>query len=111
MRVLLVDDDDLVARALSRMLRRDHEVVVASNRAEAVRLWSEQALDAIICDYDLGPGETDGVALIRELGLPGLLLTGHANIEASVPALLKPATREDLLAALHRATTGNSRTP
>lgn len=55
MRILLVDDDVLVLRALARMLRQ-HAVSVAKGGAEALfMIRGGQVFDAILCDLHM-PG-------------------------------------------------------
>ena len=49
LRVLVVDDEPLVARALARMLR-PHDVTVASSGRDALRCVREARFDVIFCD-------------------------------------------------------------
>lgn len=50
-RVLIVDDDDAVSGALSRLLSRDNEVTVASSGAAALELLANAApFDVVLCD-------------------------------------------------------------
>jgi DNA-binding NarL/FixJ family response regulator len=80
--VLIVDDSDLVARSLERILRveADIEVVgVARSEEEAVAAATARDVDVVIMDYRLG--ESDGIsaaAHIRALrpGVRPLILTG-----------------------------------
>ncbi len=63
-RVLVIDDDEIVRRAVGMMLEKRAQVT-AVETAEAAREQLRAApFDAIICDYDLGP--SDGVALLEE---------------------------------------------
>lgn len=58
LRVLVVDDEPHIQRALKRFLERQgHQVVLASDFPEAVKLIEEAGLDAILCDVHL-PGGT-----------------------------------------------------
>lgn len=80
-RVLVVDDDRELARAIARALRRQHlEVIVASSAAMARVLQCEFAL--AVCDVELGDG--CGVELARELTADGrfesvVFFTGRRN--------------------------------
>ncbi len=56
-RILVVDDEPLVAGLLSRMLASDHEVCVATSAGEALALIEENVFDAIVCDVMM-PGTT-----------------------------------------------------
>lgn len=65
-RVLVVDDDAMVIRALSRTLSRHHEVVAVSTAAEALeRLRGGERFDVILCDLMMP--EMTGMDLHAEL--------------------------------------------
>lgn len=64
-RVLVVDDEPALGRALRRSLRDHHEVEVAGGVDEAERLVAAQHFDVIVCDL-LMPGR-DGVELFEAL--------------------------------------------
>lgn len=49
-RVLVVDDDAFVARAISRLLKSDHYVTAASSGSEALELIATQSFDMVFCD-------------------------------------------------------------
>jgi len=75
-RVLVLDDDPLVARALTNLLKREHEVVERHRATEALDLLREgQRFDVILCDV-LMP-DMDGAAFFEALsrGLPELTET------------------------------------
>jgi PAS domain S-box-containing protein len=83
-RVLVVDDEPLVATVLQRTLQADHDVVaVGSARAALDRLGRGERFDAVLCDL-LMPGMS-GMELHRTLVAAGdpharrmLFLTGGA---------------------------------
>jgi PAS domain S-box-containing protein len=56
-RVLVVDDEPLVASLLRRMLAPQHDVLVATSGQEALRAIDEGSFDAIVCDVMM-PGMT-----------------------------------------------------
>jgi PAS domain S-box-containing protein len=66
-RILVVDDEPLVAALLGRMLSPDHDATVATSASEALALMEEHDFDVIICDVMM-PGTTgmDLYAIIRE---------------------------------------------
>jgi DNA-binding NtrC family response regulator len=64
LRILAVDDDAPIGRALVRMLRPCHVVVVSSAEA-ALRALAEGTFDALLTDYGIAP--TDGLTLLREV--------------------------------------------
>jgi DNA-binding NarL/FixJ family response regulator len=79
---LIVEDDALLARSLSRMLRtmrRGCDVEVAGSLSEAKELLFSRPWDALFFDYFLpdGPG-LDALAMLRARGLPtpAIVLSG-----------------------------------
>lgn len=64
-RVLVVDDEPLVARGLTRMLAQVAEVTSAVDAVEALALLSSRPFDAVVSDFHM-PGR-DGLALLREV--------------------------------------------
>jgi signal transduction histidine kinase len=109
-RVLVVDDDDGVARALERILRSDYDVTVARSGEQALEiLGGGHAFDAMLIDISM-PG-IDGPELYERIRTrwPGLekkivFATGGAFTAASRAFLArvpnsrfeKPITREEL---------------
>ncbi|HEX9242480.1 MAG TPA: ATP-binding protein [Anaeromyxobacter sp.] len=80
-RVLVVDDEPLVAAAVRRQLAPDHEVDAASGAADALGRLAACKFDAVICDVGLeGASGVDLLEQIRrrdpELGSRVLLVTG-----------------------------------
>lgn len=115
-RVLLVDDEPSVTRALRRSLMGQHEVVEASGAREALALLeSGQRFDAVVCDVVM-PEMTgiDFVAALRatapSLAQRVVLMTGGVASgplagslrELGVPTLEKPFETSTLLATLER---------
>ena len=116
-RILLVEDDEIVRDAVAMMLcADDHEVVTASNRAEALGLLEQGSYDVIVSDLRIP--NLDGPVFYHELkqrrpdALQRLIfMTGHAYTpeytsflqETGVPLLAKPFTPEALRQAVQRA--------
>jgi len=109
LRILLVDDEDLVRNATVQMLESGgHEVDEAASAAAALQLLRQrQDYDALIVDYMM-PG-LNGVALVSEAraltpDLPALLITGYAGLNPSLDdglrRLEKPFRQAELEAAL-----------
>lgn len=117
LRVLLVEDDALVRRALEVMLSRaGHKVVAAANGAEALTRWEEapDPFDLVLTDV-LMPGMT-GPDLVRQLRLTEsdlrvVYMSGHVedamrdvDLEREHAIFVrKPASRAALLNALEQA--------
>jgi DNA-binding NtrC family response regulator len=90
-RVLLVDDDLLLSRALARVLMADDYVVeVAHGLDAALERLNDGVYRAIITDFDLGPGAADGgdvilrASQVRQPGALRVLMTGRSKSEVSV---------------------------
>ncbi len=117
LRVLLVEDDALVRRALQVMLSRaGHTVVPASNGAQALALWESRTApyDVVLTDV-LMPGMT-GPDVVRQLRLDEpdvrvVYMSGHVedamrdvDLERERAVFVrKPASRAALLSALEQA--------
>jgi signal transduction histidine kinase len=106
-RLLLIDDDAQVRRAIARMCRSlGYTVIEAEDRAEAVEAL-EHAPSLVVSDIRLADDDgVDVVAHLRAVGLsaPVLFITGYAGPRAHRasrdPVLLKPFRREALAQAL-----------
>lgn len=114
MRILVVDDEPLVATTLGLIFRRQgFDVEVVASAAAALHAIMLTAPDLVLCDIDMP--SRDGVSLMAELGVvlpacPILVLTGHysslarvhqcaATLPQSVRIVTKPCQPEDLLRA------------
>ena len=121
-RLVVADDHPVVRDGIVGMVSSDPEIEVvgeASDGAEAIALVRAFEPDVVLMDLRM-PG-TDGVAAIRELTRMGaacrivVLTTYDADadvlpaIEAGATGyLLKDATREELLRAVHAAAQGRA---
>jgi DNA-binding response OmpR family regulator len=113
MRVLVVEDEPLIAMLVRHALTRaGHEVVgPVSSVAVALRLAQEQPIDLALLDIDLGRGGS-GVHLARCLherqGPPCLFASGsydeaHGACDVALGVLSKPYGAEDLVLAVAAA--------
>ncbi|HEX8793452.1 MAG TPA: response regulator [Polyangiaceae bacterium] len=110
-RVLIVDDEPLVAQALSRLLSRRHHVDTAGGGKEALSLLSSGArYDVILCDISMP--DITGLDLYEEVATRSpeqagriVFLTGgitsaaqRARLDAlSAPVLEKPVEIAQIL--------------
>src|SRR5262245_36043986 len=109
-RILVVEDETKVARALREGLGAEgHEVVVCPNGADALALAVSQPLDALVLDIMLpGMSGLEVLRALRRRGLatPVLLLTARDTIPDRVAGLdsgaddylVKPFAFAELLA-------------
>jgi PAS domain S-box-containing protein len=107
LKLLLIDDEELVREGTAEMLRDlGHTVHETEGCAEALaKLADGLQVDAVISDYMMP--RMNGAELARRLGelrpdLPILIVTGYAGsgLELRRPQLAKPFRQADLAAAL-----------
>lgn len=108
-RILLVDDDVLIAMSTVDMLEDlGHEVIESNSGASAVEiLRADLSIDLLITDY-LMPGmtglEVANAARLLRPDLPVLLATGYAEfpqgVDTDFPRLAKPYQQEQLAAEI-----------
>jgi DNA-binding NtrC family response regulator len=117
--VLIVEDDDAVARLYDRALRNpDYDLYRAASGEEALSLWAETPFDAIVSDLVM-PGMS-GVDLLRSVrercdDVPFVIVTGCPEVESAIRAvecgalhyLVKPVLPGDLRETVARALDGN----
>lgn len=110
-RVLLVDDEPLVARGITRLLGSRAELTSVTSAADALRLLETREFDAVVSDYVMP--ERDGLSLLEEIArrwpaVRRVLHTGSMPREAAaalasgvVHQLVdKPAAADTLMAAV-----------
>jgi two-component system response regulator FixJ len=112
--VFIIDDQDAVRQALGEMLKVFGYTVEAFPSADAfLEQLSEPRAGCIVADVRM-PG-MDGIELVRELArrnvhLPVVLISGHADVPMAVAAIKagaedfieKPVDDAQLLAAINR---------
>lgn len=94
-RVLVADDQAEVRQLLTRKLQERGKVVgaFATGRALMAELVAAgEGVELAVLDMDFGPGEPDGIEVLRQLKqvrpeLPVIILTGKGSVEAAVQAI------------------------
>lgn len=113
--VLIIDDDDLVRKALRNLLiGRKYRVDVAENANAGLRMVQTGNFDAVLLDLNLPDG--NGIDILKEIrvlkpALPVILISGNVTVEneadalefGAVSCLQKPIPPEILLDALQDA--------
>ena len=110
-RVLVVEDEMLVAMEFEGLLRRQECVVVgpASTVDRALALLDHDQPDAALLDLNLNGEPATAVAVaLRTRGVPFVLVTGYGEAQSSEPELQgaprvdKPVNHDALVRALAR---------
>jgi FixJ family two-component response regulator len=113
--VHLIDDDDSVRKAVSRLLKAaGHTVQSYANAGDFLLSLPSAAAGCVVLDVRMpGPSGLELHAALKRLEhpLPVIFLTGHGDIPMSVQAikagavdfLTKPVQRQALLAAVDQA--------
>ena len=111
MRILIIEDEQKIARALKKLLENGtYAVDVAYDGDEGYAMATTEPYDVAIIDRML-PGEYDGIAIIKEMrqqkiNTPVLLLTALGSVQDKTEGLdagaddylVKPFALEELLA-------------
>ncbi len=112
---LIIDDEELTLRTLSRSLRQEgFEVFTALSGEDGLKAFQEQAPDLILLDVVL-PG-MGGVEVLRQIKLANpnaivIMMSAYHFVERAVEAmklgafddLVKPFQLDDMMTTLHRA--------
>ncbi len=115
LRVLLLDDEDLIRRLARGMAKRlQVEIITAASAAEALAVARATPLDVLVTDVLLGEDQ-DGVDVARQIvaaqpGLAVVLMSGHTvdmleldGLPPETQFLSKPFGTHALAACLARA--------
>ena len=84
-RILFVDDEQRVLNAMRGLFRRDFELFLTTDGAEAVRIAEQESIDVLVADQRM-PGMT-GVEVLGKVKKVSpttvrILLTGYADLDA-----------------------------
>lgn len=95
-RILVADDDEALRRLMQRLLRDSgHEVLLASDGVEALKVFSDERVDLIVSDISMP--RMDGMNLLRRVrelneDIPFILLAGAPTTNTAIDALRFHAT-------------------
>ncbi len=122
-RILIVDDEAAVRKPLALCLTKaGYEVVEAEDGEQAIQAMTtaDNALmvDTILCDIRMPKiNGTEAIAYFRAQhpSVPIVVMTGHPDVELAVSLmrdgvmdyLVKPISKEDLLAVVRRSADGH----
>jgi len=115
-KILIVDDEKSIRNTFEIFLKKDgHDVFLAANVREALKIFDEQDLDLIISDIIMP--ESTGIDLLdsvksRNRDIPVIIMTGEPTVETAKEAvkgeandyLIKPVDKDTLLKTVKYAT-------
>ena len=84
-RILFVDDEKRVLKSMRGLFRREFELFLTTEGADAVRITSENAIDVVVADQRMpGMSGTEVLGKVKELSpnTVRILLTGYADPDA-----------------------------
>jgi CheY-like chemotaxis protein len=115
LRILAVDDEPMMTKAVVRMLKpAGHVVSVAASGEEALEKLAEQTFDVVVSDVRMGPGMNGweladavkrgwpGVRFLLATGWGAAIDPGEAHARGVEAVLAKPYHPADLLRVLAR---------
>ena len=120
--VLVIDDDPAVRRALERVfLKHGHQVLLAADGEQGLRLWRERGADLVLLDIHM-PG-TNGIEVLVQLRglsprLPVIVMSGgdqtrdldllgDAELLGASAVLSKPFTLDEVFSLMNRLCGGS----
>ncbi len=122
-RILIVDDEAAVRKPLALCLTKvGYEVVEAEDGEQAIKAIKSDdnslMVDTILCDIRMPKiNGAEAIAYFRTYhpSVPIVVMTGHPDVELAVSLmkdgvvdyLVKPVSKEDLLAVVRRAVDGH----
>ena len=96
-RILLVDDEEALVRAIARVLMSGgYEVATAGDGRRAAELLAHTSFDAVVSDIDMP--KMNGVQLLQtvrqlDLDVPVILMTGDPGLTTAMQAVALGAFR------------------
>jgi len=113
--VLIIDDKVKLCQSLVKnFIQSDYHSLYATNRKEALRLFSTHQIHAVLLDIMLG--EENGIEILQELlvlrpHIPVIMITGYASIDTAVQSMklgafdyvTKPLDFDNLLEIVEKA--------
>jgi len=109
-RILIVEDEEIILKALTRLLERNHfEVSTAMTVEEAIEA-QPQSFDLILADLRLPGAEGTEIIPIAD-PIPVVIMTSHASVRSAVTAMrngaidyiAKPFDHDELLIIIRRS--------
>jgi len=109
-RILVIEDEEIILKALTKLLERNHyEVSTATTVEEAIDV-QPQSFDLILADLRLPGAEGTDIIPVAD-PIPVVIMTSHASVRSAVSAMrygaidyiAKPFDHDELLLIIERS--------
>ena len=109
-RILVIEDEDIILKALKKLLQRNHFEVTTANTVEQAIEAQPQSFDLILADLRLPGVEGTDIIPIAD-PIPVVIMTSHASVRSAVSAMrygaidyiAKPFDHDELLLIIERS--------
>ncbi len=109
-RLLLIEDEEIILKALTKLLERNHYDVTTAATVEEAMEAQPQSFDLILADLRLPGAEGTDIIPIAD-PIPVIIMTSHASVRSAVSAMrygaidyiAKPFDHDELLLIIERS--------
>jgi len=113
-RLLVIEDEEVILKALKRLLERNHYEVTACHSVEEALAFEPRGYDLVLADLRL-PGVPGTEIIAHAEPVPVIVMTSHASVRSAVDAMragatdyvAKPFDHDELLLVIQRSLTQN----
>lgn len=113
-RLLVIEDEAVILKALTRLLERNHYEVTPANSVEEALTAEPRGFDLVLADLRL-PGVVGTEIIAHAEPVPVVIMTSHASVRSAVDAMragaidyvAKPFDHDELLLVIQRSLTQN----
>lgn len=109
-RILVIEDEEIILKALVKLLERNHFEVTTAMTVEAAIEAQPRSFDLILADLRLPGGEGTAIIPVAD-PIPVVIMTSHASVRSAVAAMrsgaidyiAKPFDHDELLIVIERS--------
>lgn len=113
-RLLIIEDEAIILKALTRLLERNHYEVTATTSVEDALEFEPRGYDLVLADLRL-PGVPGTEIIAHSDPVPVVIMTSHASVRSAVDAMragaidyiAKPFDHDELLIVIQRSLSQN----
>jgi len=89
-RLLIIEDEAIILKALTRLLERNHYEVTATTSVEEALAFEPRGYDLVLADLRL-PGVPGTEIIAYSDPVPVVIMTSHASVRSAVDAMREGA--------------------